>query len=187
MIIRKCDCCEKEFKQYPSRAYRSKNNFCSKECSGIYRRHYSSRKFAIEYEEDENGCFICTSHKIGKRGYPRMHEKLVFRHVYEQIFEPLNEGDLIRHLCDNKLCINPEHLRKGTQLENMRDAMRNGKVPKGSQKPNAKYDELQIYGVKILIQNTDLNNVEIEHITQVNKEIISRVRNGKTWTHVGVS
>lgn len=187
MIKRQCDCCEKEFNQYPSRAYRSKNNFCSKECSTIYRKHYSSRKFAIDFEVNENGCFICTTHKSGKRGYPRMHEKLVFRHVYEQMFEPLEEGDLIRHLCDNKLCINPEHLRKGTQFENVQDAIRNGKMPKGSKIGTSIYDELQIYGVKVLIERTDLTNAEIEYITNVSKDTVYEVRRGNQWKHVVVS
>lgn len=186
MLLVKCDCCEKVFEQYPSRIQEGKHNFCSRECRNIYRKHYNSRKFVIEYVVDENGCFICTSHKVGKRGYPRMNHQLVFRHVYEQMFEPLEPGDLIRHLCDNKLCINPEHLRKGTQLENVRDAIRNGKTPRGSKIGTSKHDELEIYGVKVLIEKTNLTNKEIEHITKINKETISAIRTGKQWNHVVV-
>ncbi|MFT8319327.1 MAG: HNH endonuclease [Bacillus sp. (in: firmicutes)] len=187
MVKIKCCCCEKEFAEFPSRIKQGKRNFCSPECSKIYRRHYNIRKFAIDYEVDKNGCFICTSHKPGKRGYPRMHEKLIFRHVYEQMFEPLEKGDLIRHLCDNKMCINPEHLRKGSQLENMQDAIRNGKFKVGSHNKKAKHDELEIYGVKVLIYYTDLTNAEIEHITKIPKSIISSVRSGNHWKHVKVS
>lgn len=115
-----------------------------------------------------------------------MHEKLVFRHVYEQMFEPLEPGDLIRHLCDNRLCINPEHLRKGTQLENVQDAIRNGKMPRGSKIGTAIHDELEIYGVKVLIEQTNLTNAEIEHITKISKDTIYEVRRGKQWIHVVV-
>lgn len=184
MLI-KCSCCDKEFEIYRYRI--RERNYCSKECLAIYRKARSHRGFPIEFKVDENGCFICTSHKPGKRGYPRMHEKLVFRHVYEQMIEPLEEGDLIRHLCDNKLCINPEHLRKGTQLENMKDAIRNGKMPKGSKVGTSIYDELQIYGVKVLIEKTKLTNAEIEHITNVSKDTVYEVRKGNQWKHVEIS
>jgi hypothetical protein len=186
VIKTNCGCCKKEISVYPSRVVEGRPNFCSRECHIVHRRTYSSRRFSIDYEIDENGCFICTSHKPGKRGYPRMHEKLVFRHVYQEMFEPLQKGELVRHLCDNKLCINPEHLRKGTQMENVQDAIRNGRIRRGSQRPEALYDELQIYGVKVLMKNTDLTNSEIEYITKVSKCTIEGVRSGKQWKHVVV-
>lgn len=31
------------------------------------------------------------------------------------------EGLMILHTCDNKLCVNPEHLYWGTQFDNMKD------------------------------------------------------------------
>lgn len=33
---------------------------------------------------------------------------------------------VIRHKCDNKACINPDHLEEGTQKENMKDIVRRG-------------------------------------------------------------
>jgi hypothetical protein len=37
-------------------------------------------------------------------------------------------GRVIMHLCDNKLCVNPAHLRAGSQKENVRDAMEKGLI-----------------------------------------------------------
>lgn len=36
-------------------------------------------------------------------------------------------GGLIRHTCDNRGCINPEHLIMGTHAENMKDATDRGR------------------------------------------------------------
>lgn len=37
-------------------------------------------------------------------------------------------GMVVMHTCDNKLCVNPKHLRAGTQGDNFRDAVRKGRV-----------------------------------------------------------
>lgn len=41
--------------------------------------------------------------------------------AYNLTFGPVEDGKIIMHLCDNKLCCNPEHLSQGSQLDNMRD------------------------------------------------------------------
>lgn len=38
----------------------------------------------------------------------------------------IKPGEVTRHLCGNKLCIAPHHLRFGTSQENTRDSLKNG-------------------------------------------------------------
>lgn len=175
-----CPACNKEFHISPSRV--KEENFCSGDCRSVYKRTRSGRP--IEFYVDENGCFICTSHKAGKRGYPRKHKMLIFRHVYEQMFEFLNEGELVRHLCDNKLCINPAHLRKGTQKENVRDAIKNGKFKLGSQRSQAKLDEVKVAAIKTLLEHGDFSLGELGHCFDVSGTAIEQIKRNKTWMHV---
>ena len=35
--------------------------------------------------------------------------------------KPIGKGQVIRHLCNQPLCVNPHHLRSGTQKQNMLD------------------------------------------------------------------
>jgi hypothetical protein len=47
--------------------------------------------------------------------------------VYSFVKGPIKDGDVIRHTCDNKCCINPDHLIAGTQAENIKDIYDRGR------------------------------------------------------------
>lgn len=39
------------------------------------------------------------------------------------------QGFVVMHTCDNRLCVNPAHLKLGTQKQNVHDAQRKGRGP----------------------------------------------------------
>lgn len=57
---------------------------------------------------------------------------------YELFVGPITETDVICHRCDNPKCVNPEHLFKGTRLDNNRDCAAKGRRPKGAGHWNAR-------------------------------------------------
>lgn len=75
----------------------------------------------ITWEVNKNDCWICTSHKKDKDGYPVGYRRKIHRHVYEQCFREIPIGMVVMHKCDNPSCINPEHLKLGTYKENTQD------------------------------------------------------------------
>ena len=57
-------------------------------------------------------------------GRVRVNGKLLSAHrvVYAQLYGPIPEGLNVLHNCDNPGCVNPTHLRLGTQTDNLHDA-----------------------------------------------------------------
>ena len=49
------------------------------------------------------------------------------RHAYEQAHGPIPAGLVVRHKCDNRRCINPDHLEVGTNADNTQDMMTRGR------------------------------------------------------------
>lgn len=81
-------------------------------------------------------CWLWTGTRW-KNGYGRFflsRHKAVKAHRYSwEIFngKPVPQGLVICHSCDNKLCVNPEHLRADTQAFNNQEA-----IERGRWKPN---------------------------------------------------
>jgi transposase-like protein len=91
-------------------------------------RHFKSKP--IEYEIKENGCWECTSHSLNNAGYPSIcrnsKKQNIHRYVYKITKGFKNTENHILHSCDNKLCINPDHLHEGTHTQNMKEARERG-------------------------------------------------------------
>jgi hypothetical protein len=52
---------------------------------------------------------------------------LVHRVVYEHTVGPIPDGMVVMHTCDNPSCCNPNHLRLGTQQDNVDDRIAKGR------------------------------------------------------------
>lgn len=50
------------------------------------------------------------------------------RVIYEEINDESLGYDVVRHTCDNPVCINPEHLVRGSSVDNMKDRNERGRT-----------------------------------------------------------
>lgn len=56
-------------------------------------------------------------------------------------------GMVVRHKCDVTLCVNPDHLKLGTQADNMRDMVDRGRSLKGERSPRSKLSDEHVVEV----------------------------------------
>ena len=74
-----------------------------------------------------NGCWEWQGAKT-KQGYGTMWGTTAHRIAYSLSTGPIPEGMVVMHTCDNPSCCNPEHLRVGSQQENLADMHRKGRA-----------------------------------------------------------
>jgi hypothetical protein len=59
--------------------------------------------------------------------------QLAHRLSYQLWVGEIPDGAVVRHKCDNKPCLNPDHLETGTQFENVQDRNERGRTARGNQ------------------------------------------------------
>lgn len=72
---------------------------------------------------DPDECWLWKGGRTGQRGCFRygFGSSLAHRCSYEMYKGPIPKGLWVLHSCDNRLCVNPNHLRVGTGRDNARD------------------------------------------------------------------
>lgn len=145
------------------------------------------KKYKLDFEIDSNGCFLVTSHVLNKHGYAhfRFKKKDVRAHrlVYEECFGPIADGLVVRHKCDVRNCVNPEHLEIGTPLDNARDKVERGRSSVGEKNGRHKLTEETVREVRTLVKS-GMTTKDISDELGIKFYTVKNIRERKTWKHV---
>lgn len=124
---------------------------------------------SIECASMGYGSFSIAQQKIGAH-----------RFSYQYFHGPIPEGLVVRHRCDNPLCVNPWHLETGTHQDNMLDKVIRGRSGKGSANGRAKLTEDQVLD----IYYDERAHTHIARDYGVDSTSVRNIKLGKSWAHL---
>lgn len=158
--------------------------FCSRKC--CYSKAPIERFWIFVNKTDTCWMWIGSRNNNGY-GKFKVGSHLISSHrfIFETINGPIPPGKIIRHSCDNPICVNPDHLLVGTCQDNINDKCARGRVSRlnGEQNPNAKLLKSDIPMIRKLYKD-GLSQKEIGILFGVVKQSISHIMSQKTWHHI---
>ncbi len=143
-------------------------------------------------EEGKLGCWNVESGKDNGDGYiyityrnkeSRKSKRIgAHRLSYMAFNGDIPKGKSIMHSCDNRSCVNPDHLSIGTRKQNTQDMVNKGRSNRWEER-GGKRQKLTSEQIK-LIKQSELSSYQLSEIYPVSAVQIRRIRNGSRCSSV---
>ena len=140
--------------------------------------------------EKSDGCWVWRGAKL-PNGYGKVGRDgktwLAHRYVYVMTRSQIPSGLHVCHYCDNRACVNPDHLFVGTRSDNIQDMLKKGRGrfpgAKGSKHHLAKFVEADVVSMRRRFDAGESLKEIASHFRTTPGYVSDLVR-GKHWKHV---
>ena len=117
-------------------------------------------------------------------GYGAFMRNGAHRASYELHIGPIPKGKMVLHRCDNRTCVNPDHLFLGTNDDNMKDMVKKKRQRpcRGEQNGNAKLTKEEALEIRRLYQSGLHTMKSLARMFEVRSpSTVNSVIRGGTW------
>lgn len=148
----------------------------------------TQQRFDDKYvPEPMSGCWLWTAHLINS-GYgvisinnrPELAHRVSVKLSGREI-----SGKVVRHKCDNPVCVNPDHLITGSQSDNMADKVAKDRQQNGERCRKSNLTEADVEHIRSVAVKGHGGNIKslCEQYGITTSSMLDIV-NRKTWNHV---
>lgn len=92
------------------------------------------------------------------------------------------KGEVVLHKCDNKLCVNPEHLEIGSHKKNSEDMVKKNRQAKGVDAGNSKLAEVDVLLIRDL--QGAASSRAVAKAFKISKTNVLDIWSKKIWKHL---
>ena len=158
-----------------------------KSCGCLYQRTENeelerAKDIFFKHIDKNNECWEWEGAKIKGYGVLWFGKRTFKAHRFSYLIHKgkIQAGKFICHTCDNKACVNPDHLYQGTAKDNAKDAIERNRLCCGENNYNAKLSKEQV--MKIIKSKAKGVDLALEY--SVDKNTICAIRKRKSWKHL---
>lgn len=168
------------------------------EVKGRYKFCTEMCRFMNKIRKENNGCWIWQG-GIHKDGYGDFvpeggRSGLAHRASFRLFKGPIKENMLILHSCHKPACVNPDHLREGSDAENMQDKsiVLKGRIRKGQRCHNSKLlkhhkskiEIAQVLQIRKIYETTNRTYASIAESFGLKPISVRNIVKKITWKHI---
>ena len=97
------------------------------------------------------------------------------------MYGPIPDGLHVLHRCDNRICINPDHLFLGTALDNMADMKAKQRARRGDRHPMSKLTDDKVREIRRLYTQGDVSQKALGQAFGVRAGTIGDIVRRERW------